>query len=102
LAGCTGVWNSCYEQLPQVLISTTLKDQETAQDIVVFFDFVDSLLSLLQDDELMLPQNLVINQEDPTLMYLLMDGKLGEANSGQCYCDLYIQSIIPGNIQLLV
>ena len=31
-----------------------------------------------------------------------MDGKLGEANSGQCYCDLYIQSIIPGNIQLLV
>ena len=66
-----------HQQLPQVIL-TTLKDQEKAQDIVCF-DFGVSLLWLLQDDELMLPQNLVINWDDPTSMYLPMDGKLGKA-----------------------
>jgi hypothetical protein len=85
-----------HQPLPQV-ISTTLKDQETAQDIVCF-DFGVSLLSLLQDDELMLPQNLVIDRDDPTLMYLPMDGKFGEANSGQRNRDLYNQLITLGKI----
>jgi hypothetical protein len=57
---------------------------------------------MLQDDELMLPQNLVINRDNPTLMYHPMDGKLGEANSGQRYRDLYNQLITPGRNQLLV
>ncbi len=77
------------------MILTTLEDHEAAQDIVCF-DFGVSLLSMLQDDELMLPQNLVINRDDPTLMYHPMDGKLGEANSGQRYRDLYNQLITTG------
>ena len=89
-----------HQRLPHV-ISTTLEDQEAAQDIVCF-DFGVSLLSMLQDDELMLPQNLVINRDDPTSMYHPKDGKLGEANSGQRYRDLYNQLITPGRNQLLV
>ena len=57
---------------------------------------------MVQDDELMLPQNLVINWDDPTSMYRLMDGKLGEANSGQRYGDLYNQLITPRKHQLVV
>ena len=56
------------------------------------------LFCQLQDDELMFPQTLVINRDDPTLMPRPMDGKLGEANSGQHYRDLYNQLITPGNI----
>jgi hypothetical protein len=56
----------------------------------------------MQDDELLLPQNLVINWDDPTSMYCPMDGKLGEANSGQRYHDLYNQLITHGKNQLLV
>jgi hypothetical protein len=69
---------------------------------IVCFDFGVSLLSMLQDDELMLPQNLVINWDNPTSMDCPMDGKLGEANSGQRYRDLYNQLITPGKNQLLV
>jgi hypothetical protein len=69
------------------VISTTTEDHEAAQGIVCF-DLGVSLLSMLQDDELMLPKNLVINWDNPTLMYRPMDGKLGEANSGQRYRDL--------------
>ncbi len=70
------------------MILTTLKGHEAAQGIVCF-DFGVSLLSMLHDDELTLPQNLVINWGDPILMYRPMDGKLGKANSGQHNRDLY-------------
>ncbi len=70
---------------------------------IVCFDFGVSLLSMLQDDELMLPQNLVINWDDPTSMFCPMDGKLGKANSYQRQrADLNIQLITPAKNQLLV
>ena len=93
----------CLEQLhqrsPQSIL-TTLKDHEAAEGIVCFNIGV-SLLSMLQDDELILPQNLVINRDDPISMYRpMMDGKLGKANSGQRYRDLlvYNQLITPAKI----
>ena len=46
-----------HQRLPQV---TTLKDQEAVQGIVCF-DFGISLLSMLHDNELVSPQNLVIH-----------------------------------------
>jgi hypothetical protein len=82
------------------VIPTTLEDLETAQFSVCFY-FGISLLSMLQDDELLMPQNLVINWDNPTLMYCPMDGKLGKENSVQCYRDLYNQLIIPGKISSL-
>jgi hypothetical protein len=42
-----------HQRLPQV-ISINLEDHDAIQDIVCF-DFVPALLSLLQDDNLMLP-----------------------------------------------
>jgi hypothetical protein len=88
-----------HQQLPQAIL-TTLEDHEAAQGIVCF-DFGISLLSMLQVDEPMLPQNLVINLDNPTSMYCPMDGKFGEANIGQRYRDLYNQLITPGKNQLL-
>ena len=89
-----------HQQFPQVIL-TTLKDQDAALGIVCF-DFSVSLSSMLQDDELMSPKNHVINQDDPTLMYCPIDGKLGDANSCQRYHDLYNQLITPGKNLLLV
>jgi hypothetical protein len=103
----TSVGWMVYQSLEQshqrfpLVISTTLEDKEAAQDIVCF-DFSVSLLRLLQDDALILLQSLVINWDNPMSMYLPMDGKLGEANSGQRYRGLYNQLITPGNNQLLV
>ena len=56
------------------MLSINLEDHDAVQDIVCF-DSVPALLSLLQDDNLMLPENLVVNLDDPTSMYLPSDNK---------------------------
>ena len=73
-----------HQQLPHA-ISTTFDDEDATCDIVCFY-FGAALLSLLQDDELMTAGNVVINPDNPTSMYFPVDGKAGEANSGQQWC----------------
>ena len=88
-----------HQSLPQV-ISLNLEDHDMAQNVVCF-DFAPSLLSLLQDDNLMLPENLVVNLGDPTSMYSPSDDKFGEAHTGERYRELFRELITSRN-QLLV
>ena len=85
--------------LPKVL-QVNLEDHDRAQDIICF-DFVPTLLSLLQDDSLMTTENLVINNDHPMSMYIPSDSRIGEANSGSRYRELY-QELAQGKDQLLV
>ena len=85
--------------LPQVL-TVNLEHYDKVQDIICF-DFVPALLSLLQDESLMVTENLVINKDYPMSMYFPSDSKLGEANSGSRYRELY-QEFAQGKNQLLV
>jgi hypothetical protein len=88
-----------HQCLPQV-ISVHLEDHDDIQDIVCF-DFAPALLSLLQDDNLMQADNLVINIDDPTSMYVPSDNKFGEANTGERYRELF-RDLITSRNQLLV
>ena len=88
-----------HERLPKVL-TVNLEDHVKAQDIICF-DFVPALLSLLQDESLMVTENLVINKDYPMSMYIPSDSKVGEANSGSRYRELY-QQLAQGKNQLLV
>ncbi|KAI2510331.1 hypothetical protein MHU86_4055 [Fragilaria crotonensis] len=83
---------------PQV-ISIALEDRDKPQGIACF-DFAPILLSLL-DEDLMAPENLVLNHEDPTSMYLPSNNKIGEAQTGSRYRELYHELITRKN-QLLV
>jgi hypothetical protein len=56
---------------------------------------------MLQDENLMAPENLVLNHEDPTSMFIPRDSKIGEAHTGKRYRELYHQLITRQN-QLLV
>ena len=87
------------QHLPQV-ISIVLQDHSKPQEIACF-DFAPALLSMLQDENLMAPENLVLNHEDPTSMYIARDNKIGEAHTGKRYRELYHQLITRQN-QLLV
>ena len=62
----TGLEHS-HRALPQVL-RVNLEHHDKLQDIICF-DFVPALLSLLQDESLMVTENLVINKDYPMLMY---------------------------------
>ncbi len=78
-----------------------LEDHNNAQNVICF-DFVPVLLSLLvQDELLMVAENLVINKDYPLSMYIPSDSKVGEANSGSHYQELY-QELARGKNQLLV
>jgi hypothetical protein len=88
-----------HQRLPQ-MISVGLEDHNDLQDVVCF-DFAPSLLSLLQDDKLMLPENLVVNLDDPTSMYTPINNEFGEAHTGERYRELYRELITSKN-QLLV
>ena len=88
-----------HQRLSQV-ISFHLEDHNEIQDIVCF-DFAPALLSLLQGDNLMLPDNLVININNPTSMYVPSNNKFGEANTGKHRRELF-RDLITSRIQLLV
>ncbi len=60
-----------------------------------------ALLSLLQDESLMMTENIVLNKDYPMSMYIPSDGKVGEANSGLRYRELY-KELAQGKDQLLV
>jgi hypothetical protein len=88
-----------HQLLPHVM-STELKDHNDVAH-VVRFDFTVALLSLLQNDVLMTPENLVINPNNPTSMFRPTDNTVGEAHTSQRYRDLY-DELITRNDQLLV
>jgi hypothetical protein len=52
---------------------------------VTTFDFISQFHSLLSDQELNVPANLVVNQHDPFTRYIPPDGRLGECLSGSWY-----------------
>jgi hypothetical protein len=91
--------HNSHQRLSQA-ISLLLEDHDEIQDVVCF-DFAPALLSLLQDDNHMLPDNLVINIHDPTSMYVPSDNKFGDANTGERYCELF-RDLITSRNQLLV
>ena len=90
-----------HNALPQ-LIRIDLDDNgiSSSQDIVCF-DFATALLSLLNDDKLMQPANLLLNAVNPCAMYAAPDNRIGEANSARRYQELYHNLITKPN-QLLV
>ena len=55
----------------------------------IVYDFVPQLLSLLQNETLMSPENLVLDWNNPTVKYQPTNGMIGEANSGSVYQNLY-------------
>lgn len=77
-------------------------EDHTAPQEVVCFDFGMALLSLLQDEMLMKAENLVINLVDPLAMFHPNNNRLGDANTGQRYRDLYAELITDPKRQLLV
>ncbi len=77
-------------------MQVNLEDHDKAQNVICF-DFVPALLSLLQDELLMVAENLVINKDYPLSMYIPSDSKVGEANSGLRYRELY-QKLAHGKI----
>jgi hypothetical protein len=87
-------------QLLPHMVSTKLEDHDDVSHIVCF-DFTVALLSLLQNDVLISPENLVINPDNPTSMFRPTDNKVGEAHTAQCYRDLY-DELITRNDRLLV
>ena len=90
-----------HQVLPHIFLVNNLEDHNRPLDIICF-DFVPALLSLLQDESLMVTENLVINKDYPMLMYIPSDSKVGEANSGSCYRELVYQELAQGENQLLV
>ena len=71
---CNMALQHSHQHLPQT-ISSNQEDHDTIQDKVCF-DFAPALLLLLlKDNNHMLPDNLVINVDDPTSMYIPSDNK---------------------------
>jgi hypothetical protein len=91
--------HNLHQRLPQVML-VNLEDHNNIQDVICF-DFATSLLSLLQDDNLMQPENLVVDLDNPTSMYMPSDNKYGEAHTGERYRQLF-QELIKSTKQLLV
>ena len=59
----------------------------------IVYDFVPQLLSLLQDETIMVPNSLVLDWDNPTAKYQPSNGIVGEANSGSVYQELYDQLV---------
>jgi hypothetical protein len=69
---------------------------------VVVFDFIPKLLRLLQNPTLMIPENVVLDFQDPLKPYKSCNGLLGEALSGSVYQNTYSCLITNPSRQLLV
>jgi hypothetical protein len=67
-----------------------LEDHNKPQEVACF-DFAPALLSLLQDEKFKAPENLVLNHEDPTSMYIPRDNKICKTHTGKRYRELYHQ-----------
>ena len=91
-----------HNALPQVIrIDLDDKGQMSSSQDIVCFDFATALLSLLHNDKLMQPANLLLNAANPCDMYAAPDRRIGEANSARRYQELYHNLITKPN-QLLV
>jgi hypothetical protein len=88
-----------HQRLSQVML-VNLEDHNNIQDVICF-DFATSLLLLPQDNNLMQPENLVVNLDNPTSMYMPSEKKYGEAHTDKRYCMLF-QELITSTKQLLV
>ena len=55
----------------------------------IVFDFVPQVLSLIQNKDIMLPDNLVIDMANVCGRYVSPDGRLGECHSGSVYQAMY-------------
>ena len=64
--------------------------------------FVPQLLRLLQDPRLMIPENVVIDLQEPLKPYTSGNGLLSEALSGSVYQKAYARLITDPTRQLLV
>ena len=69
---------------------------------VVVFDFVPQLLRLLQNPRLMIPENVVLDLQEPLKPYTSGNGLLSEALSGSVYQKAYARLITDPTRQLLV
>jgi hypothetical protein len=69
---------------------------------VVLFDFVPQLLRLLQNPTLMIPENVVLDFQDPLKPYKSYKGLLGQALSGSVYQNAYSCLITNPSRQFLV
>jgi hypothetical protein len=69
---------------------------------VICYDFVPQILSMLQDKELMLPDNLVLDPTNPLAKFVPQDGRHGEAMSGSVYSKLYDLLVKDATRQLLI
>ena len=78
--------NNAKQFLPSVVKVTT--PHGPPRDVIVF-DFVPQPLRLLQNPKLMTADNLLIDPMNPLLPYASLQGELGDAISGQVYCDAY-------------
>jgi hypothetical protein len=85
-------WHNLHQRLPQVMLVNP-EDHNNIQDVICF-DFAKSLWLLLQDNNLMQLENLVVNLDNPTSMYMPSDNKYGEAHTGECYCKLFQELIM--------
>ena len=89
--------------LPTVLsIPPTTILQRSAPCDVIAFDFVPQLLNLLQNRSIMIPENLVIDLDNPLSRYEPSDKRLGEAISGSVYREAYDRFISHPTRQLFV
>jgi hypothetical protein len=69
---------------------------------VICYDFVPQLLSILQDPKMMTGNNLVLDKNNPFIMYKPPDNRLlGEALSGSVYQDMYRRLVSNPSRQLL-
>jgi hypothetical protein len=69
---------------------------------VICYDFVPQILSMLQDKEMMSPDNLVLDPTNPLAKFVPQDGRLGEALSGSIYSKLYDLLVKDATRQLLI
>jgi hypothetical protein len=81
--------------------STTTLLQRAPCDVIAF-DFVPQLRNLLQNRSIMIPENLVIDLDNPLCRYEPSDKRLGEAISGSVYREAYDHFISQPTRQLFV
>ena len=67
----------------------TEEDSSPAENKVIVFDFVPQLLSLLQNRQIMVQENLVIDVTNPLQPFQPSNNMVGEALSGTAYRDAY-------------
>jgi hypothetical protein len=78
-------WVGMDHMRPKVVPVELPGSRETDTISVTTFDFISQFHSLLSDPLLNVPENLVLNAEDPFTQYVPPDGLLGECLSGSWY-----------------